>query len=242
MAPRRPAIPVHHVQIVHDSQVVKWSDAKRVTRALQRQVRDHFGPVYGVKADVELVPRGKQDPDAWQIAVVDSASAADDDGWHELTAHGKPLGKVFAREVIEETGGWSSSASHELLELLADPDMNVTVVVWGKRGSHLYAYEVCDPVQDDRDGYDVGGVLVSSFVYPSWFETFHRPRSVSFDCSGKCERPLQVLAGGYAQVTRADWVRGWHDVGPSRGKRGHGRGSRRGRRGMPKSEWRKSER
>jgi hypothetical protein len=230
-----------HVQLVHASQAVTWGDARRVTRALERQVRDHFGPAFGVTADVELVPRGREDPAAWQIAIVDSVSSAGDDGWHELTASGLPLGKVYAKQVIAETGGWSSSASHELLEMLADPDMSLTVVAWDKRGSHLYAYEVCDPVQDDRHGYEIGGVLVSDFVLPSWFESFHRARSVRFDQAGACARALQVLPGGYAQVTHTDWVRGWRDVGPSRGRKGKARGSRQGRRRTAHNHWRPSE-
>ena len=233
--------PTPHVQLVLASKVVSAADARRVTRALQRQVRDHFGPVHGIQADVELVPRGREDPAAWQIAIVDDGASGDDDGWHEVTAHGLPLGKVYARRVIAETGGWSSSASHELLEMLADPDMNLTVVAWDKHGSHLYAYEVCDPVQDDRCGYDIGGVLVSDFVYPAWFESFHKPGTVRFDHRGACERPLQVLAGGYAQVTHADWVRGWRDVGPSRGRKGKPLGSRRGRRRTARSQWRPSQ-
>jgi hypothetical protein len=236
----RPRPSTAHVQLVLASKAVTWSDARRVTAALQRQIRDDFGPAFGVKADVELVPDGREHPAAWQIAIVDGESSCDDDGWHELTAQGLPLGKVFAKQVIAETGGWSSSASHELLELLADPDMNRTVVVWDRRGSHLYAYEVCDPVQDDRHGYEIGGVLVSDFVYPSWFESFHRPGAVAFDHAGACDRPLQVLAGGYAQRTHADWVRGWRDVGPSRGRRGKRRGSRRDRRRTARSQWRPS--
>jgi hypothetical protein len=227
-----------HVQLVLASNAVTWADARRVTAALKRQIRDHFSPAYGVKADVELVPRGREHAAAWQIAIVDDPSSCDDDGWHELTARGLPLGKVYAKQVIAETGGWSSSASHELLEMLADPDMNLTVVAWDKHGSHLYAYEVCDPVQDDRLGYEIGGVLVSDFVYPSWFESFHRPGAVPFDQGGACERPLQVLAGGYAQVTHADWVRGWRDVGPSRGRPGKARGSRQGRRRTARNQWR----
>ncbi len=237
-ARRRPSA---RVQLVLATEVVSWADARRVTRALQRQVRDHFGPSFGVTADVELVPRGREDAGAWQIAIVDGASSADDDGWHELTAGGLPLGKVYARQVIAQTGGWSSSASHELLEMLADPDMNVTVVAWDEHGSHLYAYEVCDPVQDDRYGYEIGGVLVSDFVLPAWFESFHRRGDVPFDHAGACDRPLRVLPGGYAQVTHADWVRGWRDVGPSRGRKGKGRGSRRARRRTPRGQWRPSE-
>ena len=36
----------------------------------------------------------------------------------------------------------------------------------------LYAYEVCDACEADQFGYDIDGVLVSDFVFPSWFESF----------------------------------------------------------------------
>jgi hypothetical protein len=230
-----------HVQLVLATDVVSWKDASRVTRALRKQARDHFAPVYGLCAEVELVPRGRQDPSAWQIAVVDDARSADDDGWHELTAGGRPLGKVLAGQVLRETGGWSSTASHELLELLADPDMSLTVVAYDRRGSHLYAYEICDPVQDDRHGYFIDRERVSNFVYPAWFESFHARGAARFDHRGACDRPLQVVSGGYASVTHAHWERGWRDVGPSRGKPGRSHGTRRGRRRAARASWRRSE-
>jgi hypothetical protein len=231
-----------HVQFVHDSTVVSWKDARRVTAALARQVRDHFGPAYGVSARVELVERGRQDPTAWQIALVDDAPSAEDDGWHELTARGQPLGKVLLKKVIAETGGWSSTASHELLELLADPGMSLSVLVYGARGSHFFAYEVCDPVQDDRFSYFVDRVRVSDFVYPAWFESFREHGSTRFDHVGACTRPLQILPGGYASVAHANWARGWRDDGPTRGRIGRPRGTRRARRIAPRDEWRKSDR
>jgi hypothetical protein len=230
-----------HVELVHACTAVPWAEARRVTRALSRQVRDHFGPAFGVVADVELVPRGKQDPAAWQIALVDDAASAEDDGWHELTARGLPLGEVLVKKNVEETGGWSSAASHELLEMLADPDMSLTVLVHGARTTRLFAYEVCDPVQDDRWSYFVGRVRVSNFVYPSWFETFHRARATRFDHVGACTRALQVLPGGCATFAHARWQRGWRDEGPTRGRIGHPRGTRRRRRTMARGTWRRSE-
>jgi hypothetical protein len=240
----RRGMPTAHVQLVHacSAAVVAWRDAQRVARALQRQVREHFGPAYGVDATVEAVPRGRQDAAAWQVALVDDAVDADADGWHELTARGLPLGKVYAKAVLAECGGWSTTASHEVLELLADPDMSLAVLVYGARGSRLFAYEVCDPVQDDRYAYSIGGVRVSDFVYPAWFESFRARRSARFDHAGACDRPLQVLAGGYAQVAPAHYERGWRDEGPARGKRGPARGSRQARRRVARGTWRVSAR
>jgi hypothetical protein len=229
-----------HVQLVHACHAVAWSEARRVAAAIQRQVREHFGPVYGIDATVEAVPAGKQHPRAWQVAVVDDAASADDQGWHELTAAGLPLGKVLAKRALADRGGWSSAASHEVLEMLADPDMSLTVLVHGERRSHLYTYEICDPVQDDRWGYSVDRVRVSDFLYPAWFESFRARGSTRFDHTGGCDRPLQVLAGGYATVTHANWEHGWRDEGPPRGKAGTSRGSRRARLDLPRGKWRKS--
>lgn len=229
-----------HVQLVHATDVVSWKDAQRVTRALRTQAREHFAPVYGLCAEVELVPRGREDAAAWQIAIVADARCAEDDGWHELTAAGRPLGKVLAKKVLAETGGWSSTASHELLEMLADPDMSLTVVAYDGGRSHLYAYEIRYSVQDDAHAYFIDRVRVSDFVYPAWFESFHARGDARFDHRGHCVRPLQILSGGYASVTRAHWQRGWRDVGPSRGKPGRSHGTRRGRRRGDRASWRTS--
>ena len=231
-----------HVQIVNDSDVVSAADARRVVRALRQQAREHFAPAWGIHAEVELATRPRIAPDAWVIAIVDDAAKGDYYGWHELSAAGKPLGKVYAADAIRDTGGWSSTASHELLELLADPDMAVTVLDSSDRAARLYAYEICDPVQDDRWSYSIGGVRVSDFVLPTWFEPFHRRRSVRFDHTGKVTRPFQILAGGYATVDHVTGTRGWHDLGPSRGKIGRSRGSRHGRRRLARAEWRRSAR
>jgi hypothetical protein len=238
--PRRAHASEAHVQLVLASRVVSWSEARRVTAAIRRQARDHFGPAYGKRATLEVVPRGREDPMAWHVAIVDDAAGADSDGWHERTARGLPLGKVYAKKAIAETGGWSTTASHEVLELLADPDMSLEVLVYGEHGSRLYAYEVCDPVQDDRYAYWIDRVRVSDFVYPAWFESFRLRRSARFDHAGACDRPLQILAGGYATVAPARWERGWHDQGPSRGKTGKPHGSRRARRVVRRDAWRES--
>jgi hypothetical protein len=233
-----------HLQIVHDcaASVVPWPEAARVARAIQRQVREHFGPAYGVDATVEAVPSGRHDAGAWQVVLVDDAASSNDAGWHELTASGLPLGKVYCKTVIAQTGGWSTTASHEVIELLADPDMSLAVLVYGSRGSRLFAYEVCDPVQDDRYAYGIDRVRVSDFVYPAWFESFRKRGSARFDHAGACDRPLQVLAGGYAQFTHAHYERGWRDEGPARGKRGPARGSRQSRRRIARASWRVSAR
>jgi len=38
---------------------------------------------------------------------------------------------------------------------------------------------------------------MTDFVYPSYFEAFHKPGSVQFDRLKKVNKPFQILAGGY---------------------------------------------
>ena len=43
---------------------------------------------------------------------------------------------------------------------------------------------------------------MSDFVYPAYFEKFHKPRSVKFDHMNDVKRPFQILADGYQTIFR----------------------------------------
>jgi hypothetical protein len=88
--------------------------------------------------------------------------------FHDLTAAGQPLGQVFARTTLDEGGLWTVTFSHEMLEMLADP--NINLCAFDEDARRLYAYEVCDAVEADALGYEIDGVTVSDFVLDSWFE------------------------------------------------------------------------
>ncbi len=232
-----------HVQVIAQSSLVTGTRSlTRAIAALQLQARRHFAPAWGIDAELELTPRHRIDPRAWVLAIVDDATSAEDDGLHELSPHGQPMGKVFVKAAMADAGEWTSTASHELLELLADPGMAFTAAANVEGHPRMYAFEVCDAVQGNQDRYLVGDVHVSDFVYPSWFETFHKPRSVPFDHLGRCRKPLELRPGGYAMIAHVDAVTGWHDLSPRRNDRTYKHGSRRARRAKPKSEWRKSRR
>ena len=67
-----------------------------------------------------------------------------------------------------------------------------------------YAYEVCDAVEEVE--YQIGGMWVSDFVYPSFFELWHAPNSTKFDREGKVTRPFETLRRGYQLVSFAGQV------------------------------------
>src|SRR5262249_10026263 len=86
----------------------------------------------------------------------------------------------------------SVTLSHEILEMLGDPDINLMI----QKGPRGYAYEVCDAVEDDSLGYDINGVRVSDFVYPQYFETFWKKGATKFDHLGHLSAPVPALPQG----------------------------------------------
>jgi hypothetical protein len=234
------------IACINESTDVTDAQAAPVVAALQRQVREHFAPAWGVDADLRLVPKGQHPhPGEWWIVILDNADQADALGYHDLTREGLPLGKVFARTTRLAGGHWTVTASHELLEMLGDPDINLTVFV--QNGEHptgrLYAYEVCDACEDDAFGYVIDQVLVSDFVYPSWFESFRKKGSTRFDYGQRIHHPFELLSGGYIGYFDVTGGHGWQQLTKDgrAGARSRPRvGSRRERRRTPRDQWQES--
>src|SRR3989442_14762285 len=113
--------------------------------------------------------------------------------YHDLTPEGLPQSKVFVKTTIENHDLVSVSASHELVEMLVDPAINLMTT--GPDRTTIYAYESADPVE--ALSFDVNGIQMSDFVYPSYFEDFRQPNSVQFDQVNQVTQPFQILQGGY---------------------------------------------
>jgi hypothetical protein len=134
------------------------------------------------------------------------------------------------------------TASHELLEMLADPNINLTVFVQNANTTGtLYAYEVCDACEDDSLSYEINNIQVSDFVYPAWFENFREQGSTQFDKMNHIQSPLQLLTGGYIGIFNVADGSGWQQKTEERHPvnlrhRGHV-GSRRERRSVPHTQW-----
>jgi hypothetical protein len=84
---------------------------------------------------------------------------------------------------------------------------------------------------------------MSNFVFPAHFEDFWAPDSTQFDFMGTISKPLELSPGGYQgylDITKGD---GWQQkFGDKANLALRPRvGSRRERRGVPKSQWLKSE-
>jgi len=116
--------------------------------------------------------------------------------YHDLTPDGLPVSKVFVKTTLDDGGLVSVSASHELVEMLVDPAINM--MTSGPDSKTMYAYESADPVEELS--FPVNGIQMSDFVYPAYFEVFRKPKSVQFDHSKQVTKPFQILKGGYQIV------------------------------------------
>jgi hypothetical protein len=104
------------------------------------------------------------------------------------------VGSYFTRRKADRIRG----ESHEVLELLADPDVNLLVI-----GPHpknpksvaLRTYEVCDPVQSDS--YNIDGIAVSNFVTPLYFARLPNPNTVRTNYLKQELDRFGVRPGGY---------------------------------------------
>src|SRR5207248_10131485 len=93
-----------------------------------------------------------------------------------------------------------------------EPNRNLSSLDQGPDGAGVYSYEVCDACEADDFGYKIDGTLVSDFVYPEWFESFHPKGSTRFDHSSKIDEPFQLLSGGYIGVNDIGSGLGWNQL------------------------------
>ncbi len=169
-------------------------DFDQLIAAMQTYVDDFVAPIWGTPA--KLIKTTDFQKGAWAMVFLDDADQAGALAYHDLTPDGLPISKVFVKTTLDDNQLVSVSASHELVEMLVDPAINLMTT--GPNPKIVYAYESADPVE--ALSFDVDGIQMSDFVYPSYFENFHKPGSVQFDQMDKVRQPFQILSGGYQIV------------------------------------------
>jgi hypothetical protein len=238
-------MPKIHVAFLNFYKQLTAAEVRKVVNALQVQVNRDFAPAWGIEAELKYYNSPKEVPDhAWQMVILESSDEAGDLGYHELTPSGKPLGRVFAGTINRQKDSWTNTLSHELLEMLGDPETSRYVFRQHRNGSGiLYAYENCDACQDSSFGYKINGVLVSNFVYPSWFEEYHPP-GTRFDHLKLIKKAFELLPGGYIPTYVIGKSKKWKMMnGPKIAKAAKTEpvaGTRRDRRQKGRHTWKKS--
>lgn len=182
-----------HMAIVSPTSLASHETVMDVAAAVQRQIERDFSPVWGMSATVQPFSRLDQVPAGyWPIVLRDDLPGPNALGLH-LDDNGQPLSLIQASNV------WSLTASHEALEMLADPYGN-RMIPGGSllpgQGIAEYLVEVADPVQSVANAYSVNGILVSDFVTPEYFQHPAPVAGASYSFTGAVQRPRDVADGG----------------------------------------------
>jgi len=201
--------------IIIESSVVPTTDMEPFVEAMQMQVSQDFFPAYNLDATLRLITDIRVlQPDEWLTIILDNSDQAGALGYHLVAPNGQPMAKVFAKSDQSYGLLWTVTASHEILETLADPYTNLMCVNPLARQPYLIAYEVADPVEADLSGYTVmvGGthkVTLSNFVLPSWFE----PQGVGpYDHQSQLTKPFSIAKGGYVSTMPLNPPYRWQQV------------------------------
>lgn len=178
--------------------------------ALSTQVSQDLPQCWsGITANVAVAPTLSAVPKgAWPVFLVKSLPPGE--GGFHLDKHNQPFAKVIASPDDES---WTVDASHEIIEMLVDPFGNrmqtsQAIQISGKNvvdgaGTFNYLVEACDPCEANNFAYDIGGIALSDFITPRFYDPSETP-GIRYSFKGNITRPRQLLPGGYISYVQPD--------------------------------------
>jgi hypothetical protein len=201
------------IAVMNESTAIADADVQAMLPAFSQQWNTDLQSVWGVgDANFTFVPKGQTPASGtWWVVFLDDSDQAGALAYHDLTNEGLPISKVFVKTILADNASVSVGATHEICEMAVDPWLNSA---YQDPQGVFWAGEVCDPVEDDQYGYQIGSVLVTDFVTPNWFAHQHAQGAIDF--KGHAETAFQVLTGGYAQ--KFDPQQGWQQVTGSKAR------------------------
>jgi hypothetical protein len=186
-------LPINLALTSHSDQVA-MGDLTEVAAALQKQITRDFAPIWNVDATIAAFSADQIPQGYWPISIEDNLDAFPGAaGIHLNEQDNSPYALVLFGPT------WSLTASHEMMEMLADPWGSRTVPGQSPRqaqGRVDFLVEVCDPCEDAQFAYTVNGVTVSDFYTPNYFDPV-AAANVRYSFSGAITAPRQVLTSGY---------------------------------------------
>ena len=207
-------LPIHVALVPSDDAQIAPTELLQVAATLQIQLSRDFEPAWKIPATVSAFTSLKHVPPAFLPLIIVPRGAlggTGDHGFH-TTEKGTPIA------LVEATPGWSRAASHELLEMLCDPqgkrkvigdslaDIHPQNVAAGNakfvpQGQVAYLLEICDPCQDQP--YTLNGLEVSDFVLPRYYARQTSPDGSDtstcgcYSFAGNVKAPFDLCDGGY---------------------------------------------
>lgn len=178
------ALPAQTIAIINKTTSTSDSTLQAVANAVASQVHNEYKAKWGHDATFVFVGKGKSIPSgSWKVYVDQSK------GDYHTVVSNLPVAYCHVSGVSKDY--WTNTISHEVLEMRTDPFVDQTYT--RPNGTTGYV-EVCDACETNAQGYRISGVLMSDFVYPSWFQ---KTGTKPFDYRGLITAPFQVLSGGY---------------------------------------------
>ncbi len=172
------------IAIVNRTKNVSDAQLQSVMAAVASQVHNEYKAKWGYDATFVFVGKNQSTSSSQWNCYVD-----DRKGDYHTVTRGVPLAYCHVNGV--STDYWTNTISHEVLEMRTDPFVNTTYT--HADGSTGYV-EVCDACETNDQGYRINSILMSDFVYPSWFQA---NGNGPYDYRGLISAPFQVLPGGY---------------------------------------------
>ena len=163
--------------VINFASALSDDEVRAAIHGVNRQITENFAPIWGYARDLIFFAPAfdPADPDTLAqedvpadsvIYLVNEASVPGALGFHDLNLRDVPFGFVF----VLDPKDWTTTLSHECLELILDPTATALIPGPDPRNAAktvLHAYEACDAVE--RLSYSIGDIQVSDFVTPSYF-------------------------------------------------------------------------
>ena len=198
------------ITVVNQSANIADEQLQMVIRAVNRQISEDFEPYWSLGATLRLEGKSSNTPNKLSLpdmrgdAVLylwDKVDVPGALGYHDANARGIPFGFVFTELSHELNEEWTVTLSHEALELIADPLVNLLVA--GPHPSEdrtvFHWYEMSDAVQGEI--YKIDEVEVSNFLLPLYFTPDAEPGSrndfLGRSYGGKTLESFGINPGGY---------------------------------------------
>jgi hypothetical protein len=193
---------VIQVGLVDKTESIDKDLMQAAASALTIQVTRDLTQFWNIQATVTYQPDPKKIPaSVWPVFLVKSLPPGE--GGFHTDKHNQPYAKVIAKPTSDE---WTIDASHEILEMLVDPNGNrlqpsTSIEIKNGKivdgtGEFAYLVEACDPCEADNYAYGIQGVAVSDFLTPHFYDPVETD-GTRYSFAGHIKAPRQILPGGY---------------------------------------------
>lgn len=170
--------------------------------AIGIQVTRDLSPIWNVQATVQYLPSAAQIPvGVWPVFLVGKLPPGE--GGFHTDKRNQPFAEVIG---TPDSDDWTIDASHEIVEMLVDPQGNRlqnsrAIEISGNgvedsTGEFDYLVEACDPCEANNYAYSINGIAVSDFITPNFYDPV-ATSGTRYSFGGNIKAPRQLLPGGY---------------------------------------------